>query len=313
MPAGSVHPARHAAPSAPSSRISPCAARRGASRLPQPGHVVARGGTPGRATPPASPKVPDAALFASFATDVQQLVFDVARIILARPRRRLVCLVWVLVELGVLRTNSAYDSAAATSTRSRSARFAPQGVCRDGKPRTAYRHLQENTYSLIVIRFLFDLIRNYQTERLAAKPLKLLQEYEYYTLKRLERTRILIRIGPMLGLAVASSRWPQRWWARPRQRALSDNLVTALLRHRHRPADRRPRLPRRHRARSAVRAGHLRPRVPTRTARGLRRAAALRPASLEDRRVGRRGSGGVRGRRGGRGAHRDRHPSRDAG
>ena len=32
------------------------------------------------------------------------------------------------------------------------------------------------------------------------KPLKLLQEYEFYTVKRLERTRILVRIGPMLGL-----------------------------------------------------------------------------------------------------------------
>jgi hypothetical protein len=60
--------------------------------------------------------------------------------------------------------------------------------------------LQENTYSLVVVRFLYDLIRNYQTERLAAKPLKLLQEYEFYTIRRLERTRILVRIGPMLGL-----------------------------------------------------------------------------------------------------------------
>ena len=49
-------------------------------------------------------------------------------------------------------------------------------------------------------RFLFELIRNYQTQRLAAKPLKLLQDYEFYTVKRLERTRILVRLGPMLGL-----------------------------------------------------------------------------------------------------------------
>jgi biopolymer transport protein ExbB/TolQ len=71
---------------------------------------------------------------------------------------------------------------------------------RDGKPRTAYRYLEENTYSVVVVRFLYDLIRNYQTERLAAKPLKLLQEYEFYTIKRLERTRVLVRIGPILGL-----------------------------------------------------------------------------------------------------------------
>ncbi len=53
---------------------------------------------------------------------------------------------------------------------------------------------------MVVARFLFDLIRNYQTQRLAVKPLKLLQEYEFYTVKRLERTRILVRVGPMLGL-----------------------------------------------------------------------------------------------------------------
>ena len=70
----------------------------------------------------------------------------------------------------------------------------------DGKPRSAYRYLQENNYSIIVARFLFDLIRNYQAERLEAKPLNLLQEYEFYTIKRLERTRILVRLGPMLGL-----------------------------------------------------------------------------------------------------------------
>ena len=79
-------------------------------------------------------------------------------------------------------------------------------------------------------RFLFDLIRNYQTERLAAKPLKLLQEYEFYTIKRLERTRILVRVGPMLGLmgtliplspalvGLASGDTTQ----------LADNLVTAF-------------------------------------------------------------------------------------
>ncbi len=53
---------------------------------------------------------------------------------------------------------------------------------------------------MVVVRFLYELIRNYQTERLAEKPLKLLQEYEFYTIKRLEKTRILVRVGPMLGL-----------------------------------------------------------------------------------------------------------------
>ena len=101
---------------------------------------------------------------------------------------------------------------------------------RDGKPRTAYRYLQENNYSLVVVRFLYDLIRNYQTERLAAKPLKLLQEYEFYTIKRLERTRILVRLGPMLGLmgTLIPLSPALVGLASGNVQELSDNLVTAF-------------------------------------------------------------------------------------
>jgi len=101
---------------------------------------------------------------------------------------------------------------------------------RDGKPRTAYRYLQENNYSLVVVRFLYDLIRNYQTERLAAKPLKLLQEYEFYTIKRLERTRILVRVGPMLGLmgTLIPLAPALVGLASGDVAALSENLVTAF-------------------------------------------------------------------------------------
>ncbi len=138
---------------------------------------------------------------ASVTGDIQQLVFDVARILLYPVLvGLLICLVWVLIELGaflyevVQRFRSRdIDALELSALRARKA-FA------DGKPRAAYRHLRENTYSIVVARFLFDLIRNYQTERLAAKPLKLLQEYEFYTVRRLERTRILTRIGPVLGL-----------------------------------------------------------------------------------------------------------------
>jgi biopolymer transport protein ExbB/TolQ len=139
--------------------------------------------------------------FASITSDIQQLVFDAARILLYPVLvGLLVCLVWVLIELGAflyeavqrLRSRD-MDVLEISALRARKA-FA------DGKPRAAYRHLQENTYSIVVTRFLFDLIRNYQTERLAAKPLKLLQEYEFYTVRRLERTRILARVGPVLGL-----------------------------------------------------------------------------------------------------------------
>ncbi len=133
--------------------------------------------------------------------DLQQLIYDVSRILLWPVLiAAILCLVWVLVEFGVflyeLWLRFRYRDLDALEVRALRARKA----FLDGKPRTAYRYLQENTYSLVVVRFLYDLIRNYQTERLAAKPLKLLQEYEFYTIRRLERTRILVRIGPILGL-----------------------------------------------------------------------------------------------------------------
>lgn len=133
--------------------------------------------------------------------DLQQLIYDVASILLWPVLiAAILCLIWVLIELGVLLyelwLRFRYRDLDALEIRALRARKA----FRDGKPRTAYRYLQENNYSLVVVRFLYDLIRNYQTERLAAKPLKLLQEYEFYTIKRLERTRILVRVGPMLGL-----------------------------------------------------------------------------------------------------------------
>ncbi|MCX6363880.1 MAG: MotA/TolQ/ExbB proton channel family protein [Actinobacteria bacterium] len=132
---------------------------------------------------------------------LQQVIYDASRVLLWPVLiAALVCLFWVLIELGFflyeLYLRFRYRDLDALEARTLRARRAFQ----DGKPRTAYRYLQENNYSIVVARFLFDLIRNYQTERLAAKPLKLLQEYEFYTVKRLERTRILVRVGPILGL-----------------------------------------------------------------------------------------------------------------
>ena len=132
---------------------------------------------------------------------LQQVIYDVSRVLLWPVLlAALVCLLWVLIELGYflyeLYLRFRYRDLDALEARTLRARKAFE----DGKPRTAYRYLQENNYSIVVARFLFDLIRNYQTERLAAKPLKLLQEYEFYTVKRLERTRILVRVGPILGL-----------------------------------------------------------------------------------------------------------------
>jgi biopolymer transport protein ExbB/TolQ len=132
---------------------------------------------------------------------LQQVIYDVSQVLLWPVLVvAIVCLIWVLVELGFflyeLYLRFRYRDLDALEARTLRARKA----FRDGKPRTAYRYLQENNYSLVVARFLYDLIRNYQTERLAAKPLKLLQDYEFYTIKRLERTRILVRIGPLVGL-----------------------------------------------------------------------------------------------------------------
>jgi len=132
---------------------------------------------------------------------LQQVIYDASRVLLWPVLiAALACLVWVLIELGFflyeLYLRFRYRDLDALEASTLRARRAFQ----DGKPRTAYRYLQENNYSIVVARFLFDLIRNYQTERLAAKPLKLLQEYEFYTVKRLERTRILVRVGPILGL-----------------------------------------------------------------------------------------------------------------
>ncbi len=133
--------------------------------------------------------------------ELQQVIYNTSRVLLWPVLVAAIgCLVWVLIEFGFFLyevwLRFRYRDLDALEVRTLRARQA----FADGKPRTAYRYLQENNYSIIVARFLFDLIRNYQTERLAAKPLKLLQEYEFYTLKRLERTRILVRLGPMLGL-----------------------------------------------------------------------------------------------------------------
>jgi biopolymer transport protein ExbB/TolQ len=163
--------------------------------------------------------------------DLQELIYDISSALLWPVLiAAIVCLIWVLIEVGVLLyelwLRFRYRDLDALEVRALRARKA----FRDGKPRTAYRYLQENNYSLVVVRFLYDLIRNYQTERLAAKPLKLLQEYEFYTIKRLERTRILVRIGPMLGLmgTLIPLAPALVGLASGDVQELSDNLVTAF-------------------------------------------------------------------------------------
>ena len=135
------------------------------------------------------------------AHDVQQVIYYTSKILLYPVLiAAIVCLIWVIVELGrflyELSLRLRYRDLEALEARTLRAREA----FANGQPRKAYRFLQENKYSMVVVRFLYELIRNYQTERLAEKPLKLLQEYEFYTIRRLEKTRILVRVGPMLGL-----------------------------------------------------------------------------------------------------------------
>ena len=136
-----------------------------------------------------------------FAHDTQQVIYYASKILLYPVLIAvIVCLIWVLVEFGrfcsELFLRLRYRDLEALEARTLNARTA----FANGQPRRAYRYLQENNYSMVVVRFLYELIRNYQTERLAEKPLKLLQEYEFYTIRRLERTRILVRLGPILGL-----------------------------------------------------------------------------------------------------------------
>ncbi len=137
----------------------------------------------------------------TLAHGIEQTIYDISKLLLYPVLiAALFCLCWAIVEVGwflyELYLRLRYRDLEALEIRALKARDA----FAKGQPRRAYKYLQENCYSTVVARFLFDLIRNYQTERIAEKPLKLLQEYEFYTVKRLEKTRILVRVGPMLGL-----------------------------------------------------------------------------------------------------------------
>jgi len=140
-------------------------------------------------------------LATTLAHGIEQTIYDISKLLLYPVLiAALLCLCWAIVEVGwflyELYLRMRYRDLEALEIRALKARDA----FAKGQPRRAYKYLQENCYSTVVARFLFDLIRNYQTERIAEKPLKLLQEYEFYTVKRLEKTRILVRVGPMLGL-----------------------------------------------------------------------------------------------------------------
>jgi len=69
----------------------------------------------------------------------------------------------------------------------------------------AVRRVLDSASSRMLHEFLKDLLRLVESddggdEKLPVRVEKLLQDYELLATKRLERTRILVRIGPMLGL-----------------------------------------------------------------------------------------------------------------
>ena len=95
---------------------------------------------------------------------LQQVIYDISRVLLWPVLiAALLCLVWVLIESGFflyeLYLRFRYRDLEALEARTLRARKAFE----DGKPRTAYRYLQENNYSLVVARFLFDLQRAVDT------------------------------------------------------------------------------------------------------------------------------------------------------
>jgi len=137
----------------------------------------------------------------SLAQAIEQIIFVVARALLYPVLiGAIACLAWVLVELGwmgyeiYLRTR--YRNLEKLESR---ALYARQSFL-NGRPNEAYTYLSQNRYSLVVVRFLYELIRNYQTAQIPEKPLKLLEEFEFQTQQRLSKTRVLVRVGPMLGL-----------------------------------------------------------------------------------------------------------------
>lgn len=112
----------------------------------------------------------------------------------------IVCLLWALVEVGRLvyeywRRSSRRNLEALEIHALRARLALARGVAAD-----AYEELAHCNYSTIVTGFVREFIDNHRRTGLPQKPAKLLQEYEFHSLRRLEKTRILVRVGPMLGL-----------------------------------------------------------------------------------------------------------------
>lgn len=138
---------------------------------------------------------------ASFAQGLERIIYEIARVLLYPVLiGALACLVWVLIELGWLAYEIYLRKRYRNLERLEARALWAKQAFTNNRPAEAYSYLAQNRYSLVVVNFLYELIRNYQTARIPEKPLKLLEEYEFRTQQRLEKTRILVRVGPMLGL-----------------------------------------------------------------------------------------------------------------
>jgi biopolymer transport protein ExbB/TolQ len=136
-----------------------------------------------------------------FADQIEQLIYHIANVLIYPVLlAAVVCLVWAIVEVGRLIheywLRSHRRNLRSLETRALKARAA----FARGAAAEAYRELSGNAHSALVAGFIREFIENHRTFRLAHKPAKLLQEYEFEALRRLEKTRILVRVGPMLGL-----------------------------------------------------------------------------------------------------------------
>jgi biopolymer transport protein ExbB/TolQ len=136
-----------------------------------------------------------------FAQQIEQIIYHVAGILIYPVLlAAIVCLVWALVEVGRL-AHEYYRRVRYRDLRALEARtLRARAAFARGSAAEAYRELSQHTYSLVVSGFVREFIENHRTARLPQKPMKLLQEYEFDSLRRLEKTRILVRVGPMLGL-----------------------------------------------------------------------------------------------------------------
>lgn len=137
----------------------------------------------------------------TFAQGIEQVIYVIARALLYPVLiSAIICLVWVLVELGWLGYEIYLRKRYRDLERLEARAIWARQAFINGRPSEAYNYLAQNRYSLVVVNFLYELIRNYQTAQIPEKPVKLLEEYEFRTQQRLSKTRILVRVGPMLGL-----------------------------------------------------------------------------------------------------------------